>query len=315
MSDKDVILTVAKVIIAAAWADGEISQEEKNSLKDLLFRLPQTSFGRRIEVTARDWAMLDMYLETPVDDAERTHLIEQLQDALRTPKDKKLVAAALDSLIHADGKATSEELAVETEIKRALDHVDVGIFSQMGRLLSGVVQRRSQAVANAPSREKYLEDFIKNKVYYSVQRRLNLEEAELDIPEETLRKLSLAGAVMARVAHVDHEVTENEFDTMVRALEDNWEMERETAVFVAEIAVAEMSSKLDYYRMMREFATTTTEKERTKFLDVLLTVAAADGEISHEENEEIRTIARSLNLPTKEFGRAKRRYLNQRAGN
>ena len=33
------VLTLAKVLIAAAWADGTLTEEEKNSLKDLIFGL------------------------------------------------------------------------------------------------------------------------------------------------------------------------------------------------------------------------------------------------------------------------------------
>jgi len=45
-------MTLAKVIIAAAWADDEVSHEEINSLKDLLFRLPH--------LEARDWSSLEI---------------------------------------------------------------------------------------------------------------------------------------------------------------------------------------------------------------------------------------------------------------
>ena len=48
MVDSNLILTLSKVIISTAWADGEVSHEEINSLKDLLFRLPN--------ITGREWA-------------------------------------------------------------------------------------------------------------------------------------------------------------------------------------------------------------------------------------------------------------------
>ena len=46
MSDRNLIFTLAKVIIAAAWADGQVSHEEVNSLKDLLFQLPRAASTR-----------------------------------------------------------------------------------------------------------------------------------------------------------------------------------------------------------------------------------------------------------------------------
>jgi len=311
-SDKNLILTLAKVIIAAAWADGEMTIEEINSLKDLLFRLPHAG---GTQLTGREWAMLEMYIESPVGAAERARLVELLQAALRTPKGGALALSALEDLIQADGVVTDEERAVAEEIKTAIEAVDLGIIGQLGHLIRGTVQRRSQAVANAPNREEYFEDFIKNKVYYAVRQRLNLGEVELDIPEADLRKLSLAGGLMARIAHVDREVTEDEFDTMVNALQAGWDITREAATFVAEVAVSKVSADLDYFRLTRQFSTSTTEDERVHFLDVLFAVADADGHVSHDEIEEIRRIARSLNLTHKQFIGAKLKIPRERRAN
>jgi uncharacterized tellurite resistance protein B-like protein len=312
MSDKNLILTLAKVIIAAAWADGEMTLEEINSLKELLFRLPRAG---GVQLTGREWARLEMYIESPVGAAERARLVELLQAALRRPKDRALALSALEDLIQADGVVTDEERAVVEEIKAAIEAVDLGMIRQLGRLIRGTAQRRSQVVANAPNREEYFEDFIKNKVYYAVQQRLNLGQVELDIPEADLRKLSLAGGLMARVAHVDREVTEDEFDRMVHALQSGWDITPEAAAFVAEVAVSAVSAELDYFRLTRQFSTNTTEDERVRFLDVLFAVADADGRVSHDEIEEIRRIARSLNLTHKQFIGAKLKIPRERRAN
>lgn len=311
MAEKETIMTLAKVIIAAAWADGEITLEETNSLKDLLFWVPHAGYKHGTEITGRDWAVLEMYLNSPVGDKERARLVTELQDALRSPQDRNLALSALDELIRADGVVADEELAVMDEIRTAIEAGDLGIFTPLARLVRGPLQRRSQAVANAPNREEYLEDFIKNRVYYSVRQRLNLSEGELDIPDEDLRKLSLTGALMARVANVDQDVTKDEFDSMVKALQAGWDINPEEATLVAEVAVSEVSADLDYFRLTREFFTSTTEEERVRFLDILFAVAAADGQIDHYENEEIRRIAFSLNLTHQQFIDAKLKTLGE----
>ncbi len=43
MANSPVIMALAKVMVAAAWADGDVSLDEVNSLKDLLFHLPEMS--------------------------------------------------------------------------------------------------------------------------------------------------------------------------------------------------------------------------------------------------------------------------------
>ena len=307
MSNSNLLLTLAKVIIAAAWADGEVQHEEVNSLKDLLFRLP--------EITGREWAMLEMYIESPVGVTERTRLVAQLQDALRTRADKELAVSALNDLVQADGTVTAEEKVIAKEIKAAIESADVGLFKQVGQLFRNPVNRRIQAMAGALNREDQFEDFIKNKVYYSVARRLSLGEAELDIPESDLRKLCLAGGLMAHVAHVDREVTEDEINNMVEVLQRDWDMTRETASFVAEVAVSEISTQLDYYRLTREFFSITTKDERVRFLDILFDIADADGYVSHEEIEETRVIAITLKLTHKQFIDAKLKIPRERRAN
>lgn len=297
MPRPSMVMALAKVMIAAAWADGSVTNEELNSLKDLLFHLRG--------MTAREWSELEIYLETPVGSDERARLVAELQDRLASRKERDLAFSALEDLIQADGQASAEKQAVVGEIRSALEAVDVGLLGQLGRLVHVPVQRRSEAVAHAPNRELFLEDFIRNKIYYKLRQHLHQEDLELDLPEQTLHKLSLAGGLMARVAYVDREVKDEEFEKMVVALQKYMDLEREAAGIVAEVAVSTISKDLDYYRLSREFFEHTTEDERRHFLEVLFAVAAADGGVTHAEMEEIRTIATVLKLTHQQFIQAK----------
>ncbi|WP_420640673.1 TerB family tellurite resistance protein [Candidatus Leptofilum sp.] len=304
MSDRNLIFTLAKVIIAAAWADGEVSPEEVNSLKDLLFQLPRSGKEGGLQMSGQEWARLEMYIDQPIGEAERARLIADLQDALRTPRDRQLVRQALDEMVGIDGEITADEQALVANVKQAIDDVNLNLFVQLGRMVGGAMARRT-AVADAPNRERHFDDYIKNKVFYAVSHRLHVEQSELNIPEASLRKLSLAGGLMAKVAHVDHDVSEAEFGAMVQALQTHWEVDEVTAVFITEVAVSEAAKKLDHHRTVRQFATRTTREERLHFLDVLFAVAAADGMATYDEIEEIRAIARTLNLTREAFIEAK----------
>jgi uncharacterized tellurite resistance protein B-like protein len=299
MSNEHLILALAKVLIAAAWADGELTHEEVNSMKDLLYHLPR--------VSARQWASLQMYLEAPVDEAERARLVEDLRDAIRSPEDRDLALQTLDEMLWADGEVTKEEKRVVAEIKSAVESVDIGLLS---RLVKGMTARRAQAVADAPNREDYFDDFVKNKVYYGIRRRLDLGKAELNVGEDVLRTLSLAGGVMAQVARVNPEVTDAEVAAMVDALQTYWHLEPDQAAFVAGVAVSETASLLDRYRLARRFADACGYRERAEFLEVLFAVAAADGKATVDEIEEIRAIAQSLKLSHEDFIEAKLKVLH-----
>jgi len=298
MSDANFYLTLGKVIIAAAWADGEVAHDEVNCLKDLLFRLPG--------LTGREWAMLEMYIEAPVGPAERERLVEQLQNELMSSSDKSIALQSLDDLMLADGVINEDEKVIVNEIKTQIESANAGVFSQLGRVVKNSIQRREAALSDAPNREEHFEDFIKNKVYYEVQRRLELDQASFDTDEDRLRKLSLAGGLMARVAHVDLEVTDDEYKAIVSSLINEWGITTEEAVFVTEVAVSEIGPDMDYYRLAREFFTSTDREERAKFLNLLFLIANADGFVSNEETEEIRAIANSLRLTHRQFIDAKK---------
>jgi uncharacterized tellurite resistance protein B-like protein len=307
MPKPKVIKSLAKVIIAAAWADGDISNEEINSLKDLLFLIP--------EMTASDWAELDIYIEEPVGEEERARLVDDLLAALARSADRELALQALDAVIEADGKVTQEERLVVQEIKQELLHAGVGVIGQFGRLVRAPIQRRSNAVADAPNREENLVDFMRNKIYYSLNRLMEEEGTSIDMSEADLRKLSLAGGLMARVANVDGEINPDELETMAEAIRVSWDISRAEADLVAEVAALEISRGVDHYRLSRRFFESTREQERLEFLDVLFAVADGDGYVSYEEIEEIRIIATVLKLRHRQFIDAKLRIPRERRAN
>jgi uncharacterized tellurite resistance protein B-like protein len=256
-----------------------------------------------------------MYIESPVGTTERDRLLEQLQQEMRSTQDRTLALQALDDLAMADGVVTDEERAIITDMKAQIEHANVGLLGQLGRVVRGSMQRRDAALANAPNREEHFEDFIKNKVYYAVQRRLESGDTDLDIQEDRLRKLCLAGGLMARVANVDLEVTDDEAATISESLIAGWGINKEEATFVTEVAVSEISPDMDYYRLSRGFFNATTIEERIQFVKVLFSVADADGFVSSEEIEEIRTIANGLHLTHKQFINAKLTIPRERRAN
>jgi uncharacterized tellurite resistance protein B-like protein len=304
MAKPNVVMALAKVLIAAAWVDGKVSNDELNSLKDLLFQMPGMQAG--------DWAQLDIYLDAPVGEAERARLVEELKEALSSSADREEALAELRQMVEADGAVTDTERALLKELEAEIRSVNSSTFGKLGRLVRGPVQRRSAAAANAPNREEHLEDFVRNRIYYSVRRRLDLEGDELDLPDAELRRLGLAGGLMARVAYVDRLVEAGETGAMIAALQSRMQMAQKEAALVAEVAVTEVGRGMDFYRLARQFFECTSEEERVRFLDVLFAVADADGGVSNTELEEIRTIANLTKLTHPQFIEAKLKIPRER---
>ena len=300
MNSSDTILSLAKVIIAAAWADGAISEDEELSLKDLLWRLP--------EVHARQWDELAIYLDAPVGAAERERLIADLRARAGSAEQRELALSKLEEMVNADGVVSERERAVVAEVRAALETADVGLWGSLSRLLIG---RRTEAAASAPNREAYLNDFVRNRVYYQLRQQLAAGGVVWDVPDSELRRLGLAGGLLALVAHVSDGAAETERAAMVAALRAAWSLPEESAALVVEVALAD-GETLDFYRLVREFAEVTTADERRRFLDALFGVAAADGAATFEEIEQIRLVALGLKLSHGEFIEAKMRLPRER---
>jgi uncharacterized tellurite resistance protein B-like protein len=297
MSDNNVLLALAKVIVALAWTDGAVTNEEINQIKELLIRFP--------DMTVTDWAEVDIYVDSPVDDAERQRLVAELQSKLSNTQDKQLALNALDALVAADGKVTEEERLAIAEIRGAIENTNFKPLSGLSRLLKKPTNPTAVSTPNAPNRELFMNDYLKNRIFYNVNRRLTADKIEPDVSQELLWKLSLAGGLMARVAFIDKEVGDLEFDRMVKAMREHWGISEFQANLVAEVAISDINKGLDEYQTSSQFLDCTTVDERLHFLDALFAVAAEGGGVTFTETEEIRTISTVLKLTHQQFIAAK----------
>lgn len=294
MTESTVILRLAKVLVAAAWADGEISNAEINSLKDLTFHLPG--------MTPTDWKHIDIYIESPVGEAERNRLVGELGEALKTQADRDLALQALDHMIAADGSVSAVEQEVVQQIKADLQGAKVSSWS---RLVHGRTAKRNDSLQAAPNREQMMDDYIYNKIYYDVKLALAAEGDAPQIPDTELRRLCLAGGLLARVAYADHQVSGDEEQMITAAMQRYWGISAHEAAVVAKAAETNVQGDLDYYRLTRNFFEVTSEEERVRFLDALFAVTTSDSNMAFEEVEEIRSIASGLLLSHHQFIEAK----------
>ena len=287
---RDLIMALAKVIIAVAWADHVLEEEEIESLKDVVFHLNST-FDMGGQLSGHEWAQLNRYMESPVDEEELEQLVINLQKAIHTADEKEMALNALDSVVTADGEVTEEEQAALEEIKASIEQAGTGV-GRMGWLIRKSLGRRSKKARSTVR----LGDSIIGA------------NGELEMPDGELRRLVLAAGLMARVAYVDREVLDEEQQLMEDVMQAYWKASPEASSFVAEVAISERAADVDPIRLVREFTEVYTLLERAKFLEVLFGVAKADGSISRAEDQEIEVIARGLGLLNNEFVEAKSKF-------
>jgi uncharacterized tellurite resistance protein B-like protein len=102
---------------------------------------------------------------------------------------------------------------------------------------------------------------------------------------------------------------------MTGVLQKKWKLTEEQAQLVVEISHHRIFRGLDGVRLVKRFNNFTTLAERKEFVDCLFAVANAAEKTSFEEIEEIREIAKGLELSHQDFIDAKLRITREdRAG-
>jgi uncharacterized tellurite resistance protein B-like protein len=119
---------------------------------------------------------------------------------------------------------------------------------------------------------------------------------------EKARFLAGFAYVLARVAHADLRVQEEERAEMQRALEALGELGAEEAVLAVKIAQSEAGhlGGSENYLVTREFRRISSREQRVALIECLYAVAAADGSISTAESNVVVQIAEELGFSRSE---------------
>ncbi len=293
MASHELVYKLAELVIAAAWADGELSNDELNSLKDLLFNLP--------EIYEEDWHRLKLYMDTPVEAEEAERLMNDVLSEIRGASDRQLVVKTLDALVHSDGKATTAEEEFVEEVKAAIE-ARRGIVRGLRNTLKRLINRRAKP-SEAPNREEHFDDYLENEIYHGV---VHVRGGNMvRLPDQQLRKLCLSAGFMAWVAHTEAVIQDDERNRIANMLSSIWGLTPPEGQLVADVACEKVMKGLDYQRLCRTYFESTEHDERVKLLEQVFQIANAAGKIQHEEIERIREISQRLKVSHQEFIQAK----------
>ena len=123
--------------------------------------------------------------------------------------------------------------------------------------------------------------------------------AELDRLEPVLaRYLAAFAYVLARVAHADREISDDEKRAMQTIVEQTSDLPADQVTLVVELAgtSAIEFGATENYLVTRQFRELSTPEQRLAILRSLFAVAAADQSISSIENDQINQIGAELGL-------------------
>jgi len=135
--------------------------------------------------------------------------------------------------------------------------------------------------------------------------------AELDrLPPEKARYLAGFAYVLARVAHADLDIDDDETAEMERIATQLASLSTPEAALVVQIAKsqAKLLGETENYVVTREFRKYSSKEQRGELLQCLFAVAAANGTISNVESSEISTIGEELGFTRPEINAVRSHY-------
>jgi uncharacterized tellurite resistance protein B-like protein len=124
---------------------------------------------------------------------------------------------------------------------------------------------------------------------------------------ERARYLAAFAYLLGRVAHADHQASEQEVAEMERIVQMEGDLPREQAQLVVQIARHEsfLFRGTEDFPVSQEFRALSTPEQRRALLRCLFAVAASNDTVVMAEDNEIRKISMELKVPHDEFVKAR----------
>ena len=123
------------------------------------------------------------------------------------------------------------------------------------------------------------------------------------VEPERARFMAAFAYLLSRVAHADHNISEEESRAMEKIVMEHGQLPEEQAILVVQMAKTQsiLFSSTENFLVGREFEKIATREQKLALLDCLYSVSSADRSISVAEDNEIRKISRELKLSHQDY--------------
>ena len=291
-------LTFLKVLAVIAWADGEMTESEKNILKD---------FYRKFGLSKDDIRQLNPYLLAPVPQKDQERLFEQLASELSSQKEKDEIVAELEAMANAHRNMKTEENELVEEFIRLLQK------TSFTRRSFGRVRNFFQATIFKPAHEKNpaVNRYFQNTVLKKIELEMKRSGQTIDLENDNVYFICLFGSLLASVAQADGHFHEDERKALQEILSERFDFSNDEKKLLFKVIEEQSRHGFDFHEVVTEFNRRVSYNDRINAMDCLWAIAVADGEISHAENEEVRRITKAMHIPHQVFKESKKKFLKQ----
>ena len=284
-------VALGKILVSAAWVDGELNQREMNCLKNLILQFPGITF--------EDWRKLKIYLAYPIGKKEQDSIAKDFIDRVYLTEHRKKAWNALITVLQSDGRVNIEEKKFAEELDAALVENSESFLRKLKYFLLQHSTNDTQTWSNdLNSRDRLIHEFFDNPVYFLFRKVLLKEDLQIPQTKPELQKICLYAAILCWVSNADEKITLPELKSIRSILVETCGVSNEVAKCIQEVAYAFDISEIQLRDLTKSLRDVTTKSERNELFMAMSTLVAVDGESSDDELECMRTIAVYLEIST-----------------
>jgi uncharacterized tellurite resistance protein B-like protein len=130
--------------------------------------------------------------------------------------------------------------------------------------------------------------------------------------DELEHQLQLAcAALMIEVLYADYSVDEKELNTLLKTLQENFDLNKEEAENLIQLAIEERTQATDYYQFTSLINEFYTQQQKRELVTRLWQMAYADHTVHKFEEHLVRRLADLLHVPHSAFMQSKHRAAAQ----
>lgn len=182
-------ILLSKLLVAFGWVDDELHAKELKLVQELLKDEMQITHHEHLEVR--------LYSEFPLSNAEVKHLIHCFRLEYKDPKLIEYANEWIMKLIKADGVVRDSEMQLYQHLEQELTKPPITEFFssafQPGKTRSPFARQV------ALGRDRHLDDYLNNPVFFRVYRYLISNELRISISKQDLRMFCLIATLISYV--------------------------------------------------------------------------------------------------------------------
>ncbi|PIQ99348.1 MAG: hypothetical protein COV66_12270 [Nitrospinae bacterium CG11_big_fil_rev_8_21_14_0_20_45_15] len=290
-------LTLLKVLTVMAWADGLATQAELNFIKNLMLKF---------NLNVKEWEELKPFMEAPLPSDKQEALFTELRSELSTAQARASALEACRTVVSADGELDANEEKLLQEFSRALEGPVLNRSATGG--LGGFVRNILPALFGKPDPD--MERYFKREIFHKIELKLSGEDFQVDWQDDRLYLVCLLGVLLAQAAKMDGEFAPDEKNTLRTLVSRKLSLSENEAILFVEVLEEQVDKGFDCDEVISEVNRLVSFNDRLGVMDCFFAVACADGELTHEETEEIRRITKAMLIPHSHFISAKLKALD-----